>query len=140
MPYYSKSTGGFYAIAIHGNAMPSDVVEINADYYQQLLNEQSNGNVIQFNDTAEQPIAVQPPELSAAELAAVAVKTAKNELLNRRTIAADRIAELTYAIELNMATDEEKTALLAWKKYVVLLSRIDATTAPNIDWPVIPTL
>ncbi|WJV52955.1 tail fiber assembly protein [Prodigiosinella aquatilis] len=138
MPYYSKSTGGFYAIAIHGNAMPSDVVEINVDYYQQLLNEQSNGNVIQFNDAAEQPIAVQPPGLSTAELAAAAVKTAENELLSRRATANARITELTYAVDLELATDEEKTALLAWKKYVVLLSRINTTTAPDIDWPTVP--
>ncbi|WP_315708995.1 tail fiber assembly protein [Brenneria uluponensis] len=138
MPYYSKSTGGFYAIPIHGNAMPSDVVEINADYYQQLLNEQSNGNVIQFNDAAEQPIAVQPPGLSTAELAAAAVKTAENELLSRRATANARITELTYAVDLALATDEEKAALTDWKKYVVLLSRINTATAPDIDWPTVP--
>ncbi|WP_315708484.1 tail fiber assembly protein [Brenneria uluponensis] len=138
MPYYSKSTGGFYTKAVHGNVMPADVVEINTAYYQQLLNEQSNGNVIQFNDAAEQPIAVQPPRLSTAELAAAAVKTAENELLSRRATANTRIAELTYAVALALATDEEKAALTDWKKYVVLLSRIDTATAPNIDWPTVP--
>ncbi|WJY13247.1 tail fiber assembly protein [Pectobacteriaceae bacterium CE90] len=71
---------------------------------------------------------------------AAAVTVAQQELATRRRTANDRINELTYAVDLALATDEEKTALLAWKKYVVLLSRIDATTAPNIDWPVIPTL
>ncbi|EOZ2641109.1 tail fiber assembly protein, partial [Escherichia coli] len=26
----------------------------------------------------------------------------------------------------------------AWKKYRVLLNRIDTSTAPDIDWPTIP--
>jgi hypothetical protein len=39
-----------------------------------------------------------------------------------------------------MATDEEKLLLNDWKKYRVLLSRIDAASAPDIDWPVQPSL
>ncbi|PHM27837.1 tail fiber assembly protein [Xenorhabdus budapestensis] len=39
------------------------------------------------------------------------------------------------AVELDMATAEEKTALLAWKKYRVLLYRVDCSTAPDIAWP-----
>ncbi|EJZ1390201.1 tail fiber assembly protein, partial [Escherichia coli] len=26
----------------------------------------------------------------------------------------------------------------AWKKYRVLLNRVDTSTAPHIEWPVIP--
>ncbi|WJY16367.1 tail fiber assembly protein [Pectobacteriaceae bacterium CE90] len=118
--------------------MPADVVEISDDYHQQLLTAQSKGNIIKFDDDTKQPINESSPVLSAAELAAAAVKTAENELLSRRATANARIAELTYAVDLAMATDEEKTALLAWKKYVVLLSRIDTATAPDIDWPTVP--
>ncbi|WP_340619679.1 tail fiber assembly protein [Xenorhabdus siamensis] len=39
------------------------------------------------------------------------------------------------AVELNMATAEEKAALLTWKKYRVLLNRVDCSTAPDIAWP-----
>ncbi|ENN8376335.1 tail fiber assembly protein [Providencia rettgeri] len=45
------------------------------------------------------------------------------------------IALLQDAVELRMATDEEVTQLNAWKQYRVLLNRVDASTAPNIDWP-----
>ncbi|WP_315707491.1 tail fiber assembly protein [Brenneria uluponensis] len=69
---------------------------------------------------------------------AAAVTVAQQELTTRRAIANARIEELTYAEELSMATDEEKTALLAWKKYVVFLSRVDTATAPDIDWPTVP--
>ncbi|WJY13243.1 tail fiber assembly protein [Pectobacteriaceae bacterium CE90] len=73
---------------------------------------------------------------------AAAVTVAQQELATRRATADARIKELTYAVELSMATDEEKNALLAWKKYVVSLSRVDTATAtaPNIDWPPVPTL
>ncbi|KAA1170973.1 tail fiber assembly protein [Photorhabdus heterorhabditis] len=34
-----------------------------------------------------------------------------------------------------MATEAEKSALQAWKKYRVMLSRVDISQAPNIEWP-----
>ncbi|OZI14897.1 phage tail protein [Sodalis-like symbiont of Philaenus spumarius] len=45
------------------------------------------------------------------------------------------IAPLQDAVDLDMATDTEKAALLAWKKYRVLLNRLDISSAPDIDWP-----
>lgn len=49
------------------------------------------------------------------------------------------IAPLQDAFELDMATDAEKESLLAWKKYRVLLMRVD-TAAPDINWPLPPAL
>nr|WP_222941565.1 tail fiber assembly protein [Xenorhabdus sp. TS4] len=42
------------------------------------------------------------------------------------------------AVDLDMATDAEQTALTEWRKYRVLLNRVDCSTAPNIDWPKAP--
>ena len=56
----------------------------------------------------------------------------RDELLR---LAALRIAPLQDAADLDMATGDEKTALTAWKKYRVLLSRVDISTAPDISWP-----
>ncbi len=39
------------------------------------------------------------------------------------------------AVDLDMATDTEKSALTAWRKYRVLLNRVDCATAPDIVWP-----
>lgn len=52
--------------------------------------------------------------------------------------AANAIAPLQDAVDLDMATEDETTLLAAWRKYRVLLSRIDASTAPDIVWPVAP--
>lgn len=45
------------------------------------------------------------------------------------------ISPLQDAVDLDMATEEEVAALQEWKKYRVLLNRVDTSTAPNIDWP-----
>ncbi len=44
------------------------------------------------------------------------------------------IAPLQDAVDLDMATEAEKAQLIAWKKYRVLLNRIDVSTAPDIEW------
>lgn len=48
------------------------------------------------------------------------------------------IAPLQDAVDLDIATDAEKAALLAWKKYRVLLNRVDITQAPDVEWPEVP--
>lgn len=53
--------------------------------------------------------------------------------------ASDVIAPLQDAVDLDMATPEEESALKEWKKYRVLLNRVDTSTAPDIIWPVKPT-
>ncbi|MEQ1969421.1 tail fiber assembly protein, partial [Xenorhabdus nematophila] len=52
--------------------------------------------------------------------------------------AANSIAPLQYAVDLKMATDAEQESLTAWKKYCVLLNRVDCSAAPDIDWPKAP--
>ncbi|BET96437.1 tail fiber assembly protein [Xenorhabdus taiwanensis] len=52
--------------------------------------------------------------------------------------ATNSIIPLQYAVDLNMATDTEQSTLIAWKKYMVLLNRVDCSAASNIDWPKAP--
>ncbi|MFJ5452931.1 tail fiber assembly protein [Pectobacterium jejuense] len=66
--------------------------------------------------------------------AAAALKAAQSELASRKAAAAARINELTYAVNLDIATAAEKTELTAWQKYAVLLSRVDVN-ATDIEWP-----
>lgn len=55
--------------------------------------------------------------------------------LELMTQANNVIATLQDAVDLNMATDEETANLLEWKKYRVLLSRVDINTPV---WPPLP--
>ncbi|HHH2926866.1 tail fiber assembly protein [Citrobacter farmeri] len=66
----------------------------------------------------------------ATDVAVAAQK--KGFLLAEANIA---ITPLQDAIDLDMATDAEKSLLLAWKKYRVLLMRVD--TAKPV-WPTLP--
>lgn len=56
----------------------------------------------------------------------------RNELITASSL---KIAPLQDAVDLGMATEEEKESLLEWKKYRVLLNRVDVSKAPEIDWP-----
>ncbi len=47
----------------------------------------------------------------------------------------ETVALLQDTVDLDMATEAEKAALLKWKKYRVMLSRVDISQAPNIEWP-----
>lgn len=54
-------------------------------------------------------------------------------------IAAD--SEITWrqdAVDADIATDKEASELAEWKKYRVLLMRVDTATAPDINWPFKP--
>ncbi|OQP33983.1 tail fiber assembly protein [Pantoea latae] len=64
--------------------------------------------------------------------AALANSSTKTALMDE---ASQRISVLQDAVDLEMATDEEAAELPLWKKYRVLLSRIDANTADDITWP-----
>ncbi|HCO5172240.1 TPA: tail fiber assembly protein [Escherichia coli] len=59
----------------------------------------------------------------------------KNSLMQ---IASEHIAPLQDAVDLEIATEEETLLLEAWKKYRVLLNRVDTSTAPDIEWPALP--
>lgn len=52
--------------------------------------------------------------------------------------ASTKIAPLQDAVELEIATEEEIALLNNWKKYRVLLNRVDPTKSANIEWPEVP--
>lgn len=51
------------------------------------------------------------------------------------TNASEEIAPLQDAVDLDMATGDEKARFDAWRKYRVLLTRVDTSSAPAITWP-----
>ncbi|RAW99017.1 MULTISPECIES: tail fiber assembly protein [unclassified Photorhabdus] len=50
----------------------------------------------------------------------------------------ETLSLLQDSVDLEVATDSEKAALLEWKKYRVLLTRVDILQAPNVQWPEMP--
>ncbi|UKE84433.1 tail fiber assembly protein [Pectobacterium colocasium] len=68
-----------------------------------------------------------------------AAQNVQQELAARRAAANTRITELSYAVDLAIATDEEQERLTQWKIYLVTLSRIDLTATPVV-WPEAPSI
>lgn len=60
--FFSKKTNGFYALEIHGENMPDDVVEITNEQHIELLEKQSAGHKICADDDGY-PIAVEVPKV-----------------------------------------------------------------------------
>ncbi|OCA55127.1 tail fiber assembly protein [Photorhabdus namnaonensis] len=50
----------------------------------------------------------------------------------------ETLSPLQDSVDLEIATEDEEAALLEWKKYRVLLSRVDVLQAPDIEWPEVP--
>ncbi|EFD0018454.1 tail fiber assembly protein, partial [Escherichia coli] len=59
----------------------------------------------------------------------------KNSLMQ---VAGEHIAPLQDAADLEIATEEENLLLAAWKKYRVLLNRVDAFVVSDTEFPALP--
>lgn len=127
--YFSESELGFYCDEVN-ESIPTDAVEISEDVYLSLLEGQSKGKFISA-DSAGTPVLTDPPEPTQVELVAQAEdkRTALMEEANAS------ITPLQDGADLDIATDEEMESLRAWKRYRVLLNRVDTSKVPDIEWP-----
>lgn len=78
------------------------------------------------------------PPLTDEEQAVVDQQNAESVSAMKQTLmdeASLKISILQDAVDLDMATDDEKTRLTAWKQYRVLLNRVDTSSTSNVVWP-----
>ena len=68
------------------------------------------------------------------------ISDAENMKATFRAKADSEISWRQDAVDADIATDEEATTLTQWKKYRVLLMRVDTSTAPDIEWPTPPAV
>lgn len=132
--YFSASKVGFFSesdFEILNNAgnWPSDAVEVTQDQRVEFTGLPQDGKVLGSVDGL--PAWVDIPLLTKEENLAVA----EAQKLQLRADADSEIVWRQDAVDAEIATDEETAALAAWKKYRVLLMRVD-TAAP--DWPTPP--
>ncbi|EJG8324065.1 tail fiber assembly protein [Salmonella enterica] len=112
---YDTTTGNQVYISSPG-PLPENVTSVSPDGEYQKW----NGKVWVKDEVAE----------TAARLREA--EGTKSRLLQT---AAEKIAPLQDAVDLEIATDDEKVQLDEWKKYRVLVNRVDTT---NPDWPDVP--
>ncbi|EJJ8178896.1 tail fiber assembly protein [Escherichia coli] len=68
------------------------------------------------------------------------ISDAENMKATFRAKADSEISWRQDAVDAGIATDEETSILTQWKKYRVLLMRVDTSTAPDIEWPTPPAV
>ena len=87
-------------------------------------------------DSPNPSLAAPPASLTKEQLEAAA-RARRDFLLERAGL---RMAPLSDAVDLGVATDAERTALAAWKAYRVQLNRVSGQThyPAQIEWPVEP--
>ncbi|WER23632.1 tail fiber assembly protein [Providencia stuartii] len=66
---------------------------------------------------------------------AALIEQAEQEKSQRLNEANNTLTYLQDSADTGLATDEETMQLTEWKKYRVLLNRVDTSTAPDIEWP-----
>lgn len=139
--FYSAKNNGFFPEELQSIYMlsdsgwPADAIEITQSEYNKLMQGRDDGKVITA-DSNGSPVLSDPPAPNQEDLTANAEEQC-NALM---VIATEKIAPLQDAVDLDDATDAEKARLIAWKKYRVLLNRLDVTKAPDITWPDTPSL
>ncbi|EAT5343324.1 tail fiber assembly protein [Salmonella enterica] len=133
--YYSAKESGFYFaddIKIYeaGKGWPDDAIPVTDNYYRSLLSGQQTGMVIVAGNNGY-PVLAERPAPTEKELQQQA-DTKKQSLMQE---ANTMISTLQDSVDMEMATAEETAALTEWKKYRVLLMRVD-TEKPV--WPTPP--
>lgn len=131
--YYSASSNSFFALSLKqsyedSGTWPEDGVPVSDDIFSEFTSEPPEGMIRSSKDGYPAWIAKPPPSKEEMQ------QFASSEKARLMDLAAKMIAPLQDAVDLDMATDKEKNSLAAWKKYRVLLNRIDTGSSP-IEWP-----
>lgn len=129
--YCSQSMPGFYVEGISN--LPDDANEISAERWQLLLEGQSAGKLIDFSS-------MPPALIDYVRTAEDDIAEAEAKKAELRLMAGSKIAPLHDAVSLGIATNEETTSYNNWRKFRVLLNRVDTAIAPDINWPAAPTV
>ena len=126
---YCALNNGFYGDNTPDDKIPGSFVHISDDEGQRILDSQINGQ-IQPNDNGF-PVLVPYPELTKDEQQ----ERAEQKRRSLKSVADTEISWRQDAVDAGIATEEETAALTEWKKYRVMLMRVDTS---NPDWPTPP--
>jgi len=129
MKKYSPSNNAFYDTAIN-KVIPDDAIDITETEWADLLNGQAEGKLIACGADFRPCLTAQPLP-TADEL----ISLAKDKRSRLRAEADTAIQPLQDASDLGIVTEDEANQLIAWKKYRVMLMRIDIEEIKEIIWP-----
>ncbi|HCM9500948.1 TPA: tail fiber assembly protein [Enterobacter roggenkampii] len=137
--YFSPLTLGFYPEewkqdgSYPEGVFPTDAV-ILTDEEADTYWKQSHPSGKQLGAIDGRPAWIDNPKPTQEQ----SVERAENLRSVLRAGADEQIAWLQDAVDLLEATEDEALMLTAWKKYRVLLMRVDTSAAPDVTWPDLP--
>ncbi|MCG7368802.1 tail fiber assembly protein [Pantoea sp. ACRSH] len=133
MKKYSPSYNAFYDTHIN-EFIPDDAVDITENEWSDLLNGQANGKAI-TSGPDHLPCLTEQPAPTVEEL--IALAESKRSKLRAEADAV--IQPLQDASDLEIATENETSQLVGWKKYRVMLMRVNTEKPEDIEWPKKPS-
>lgn len=141
--FYNPNTQSFFIDEIN-HEIPVDSMEITAEQHNELYNAINSGCII-FNDlTYSEPKPsmfhkwnnearkwVEDVNERAQYFYEQNIIT-KNSLINEANI---KISTLQDIIDLDMQESDEEMQLKLWRKYRIMLTRVDTDNTTDIEWP-----
>ncbi|PHM43763.1 tail fiber assembly protein [Xenorhabdus szentirmaii] len=131
---YSAKYNAFHPVElkqryIDAGTWPTDGIEVSEAVYDEFLTPPPGKYRVAGADGLPTWDDIPPP--TPEQLQSVA-ESQKRQLLSE---ARERIDICQDAVDLGIATDIEISTLRGWRKYRVLLNRVDCSNAPDIHWP-----
>jgi hypothetical protein len=137
--YYSAERNAFYPELFQDDyrnspaGWPDDAIAVGEGVYQHLIDGVASGKII-IPDVNGYPVLAERPSPTVEQL----IAQAEDEKIRLLALAASKMGPLQDAVDLGIATEKETALLLAWKKFRVLLNRINPEDVPDIVWPEVP--
>lgn len=136
---YSPSLNLRYLISLlpeytNKAALPTDMIDISDEMAAEFFDHPSPDGKVRAAGEDGLPGWVDAPAVSHESQ----VEQAEYQRSQLRAKADSEIAWRQDAVDAGIATAEETAALAEWKKYRVLLMRVDTSKAPDIEWPPLP--
>ncbi|MBS9427674.1 tail fiber assembly protein [Photorhabdus akhurstii] len=135
---FSALNRAFYPLLLQQNyieagSWPNDPLPVTDDIFNEFSGIPPIGKILSSGEDGL-PCWENIPPPTKEELIFIA-ESQKTQFIS---LANEKITPLSDAVELDIATDEEMLLLKEWKKYRVMLNRVDTSNAPEIDWPIKP--
>lgn len=134
---FSPKNNAFYPLSLQplyedAGTWPDDGVPVDNSMFTEFTGHPPIGKVRGVD--CGMPAWIDEPPPSKQQL----IEQAEHKLRLLKIEASDQVTWRQYAVDSEIATPQEVIELNEWKKYFVLLSRIDTSKAPGIDWPISP--
>jgi len=132
---YSPSENSFYPDALldvyeEAGSLPDDLIDATEELFRTYTAEPPPGKM-RVAGTDGLPTWADIPPPTPEQLK----EQAEQRRSSLKSQADSEIAWRQDAVDADIATEQEVADLAAWKKYRVLLMRIDTSKAPDIEWP-----